>query len=131
MRILPATGKLFCPAPPVFFPEAQAVEHCADFSLNGVTVAGLHLSLYAMEALGNLLVLPHLRGQLRPCDARDLSCSRCIWCTCSKNRKALGKDRAAGKGKAVLRKVAALDAALLRDHAVIEATPCRQGFSAR
>ena len=54
---LPAAGKLFRPPLPVFFLEAQAIQHRAHFSFNGVTIAGLHLRLYAMEALGNLLVL--------------------------------------------------------------------------
>src|SRR5712672_3033877 len=107
---LPAAGEFFRPPRPIFFPEAQAIEHRADFSLNGVTVAGLHLSLYAMEALGNLLVL-------RTCVVNFGHATREIFLLALhlvymlKNRKALGKDRAAGKRKAVLRQVAALDAA--------------------
>src|SRR6267154_861803 len=116
---LPAAGELFRPAVPVFFPEAQAVEHRADFSLYSVSVAGLHLTLYAMESLGNLLVL-------RACVVNLSHAPRQVFLFALhlvyllKNRKAFGKDRASGKRKAILRQVPRLNAALLRDRTVIE-----------
>ena len=92
---LPAAGKFFCPALPVFFLEAQAIQHRADFSLNGVAVAGLHLRLYPMKSLRNLLIFRAGMINFRHA-ARQIFLLALHLVHMLKNRKTLGKDSAAG-----------------------------------
>src|SRR5579859_1738181 len=124
---LPAAGKSLRPSLPVFFAKAQAVQHRTYLGFNGVPVARLDFRLDAVEALSNLRVFS--AGVIDFSHAmRKLFLFTLHLVDMLENGKTFGEDAASGERESVLREVAALYAALLRDGAVIQRLKAAQNL---
>ena len=126
---LPAAGKFFCLAGPVFFSKTQPRKHGSDLRLDGVSVAGGEFVLETLVALGDLRIfgggmveLGHAPGQLFHLLFHGAQFG--------KDRHALGEDGASRERQPILRQVARADAFGPADGAVVEAFGSLPEFSA-
>jgi len=101
---LPSAGKFVRLPLPVLFAEAKPHEHAAHFGFNRVSIAGLELMLQPMIPVGHVGIFR--AGVVEFCDAMHQGFEFLLHrAQLIEYRHALGKNRAPGKRKAILRQI--------------------------
>ena len=127
---LPAAGELFGVARPVFFAEAETVEHGADLRVERIAVVHAKMAEDNLVAIGHLRVLVGVVIEFRDF-VRELFHLLFERAQIGEDRHALVEDGAAGKLQAVLRKVAESRVLGRDDRTVVECLEAAENFQQR
>ncbi len=128
---LPAAGKFFGLARPVVAMKAETGQHLADLRFERVAVAGDKFVFELLVTVGDVRVFRALMVEFRHAASERLHFFF-DGMEFGKHRHALGKNRAARHGEAVLRQVSGRDAFGARDSAVVERlAPCKNFHDGR
>ena len=127
---LPAAGKLFRVARPVFLAKSQSVEHRADLRVQRIAVVHVELAGDALVAIGHLRVFGGGMVELAHL-VRELFHLLLQRAQVAEDRHAFVEDGAAGELQAILRQIAESRVLGGGDAAVIERLKAAQNLQQR